>query len=77
MVDFKILTFNCQGIGQVNKRLDIFNYLKSKNCQIYCLQDIHSTSNTETLINSEWENKGISHQSVLTAVAALFYLIKT
>ena len=57
MADLKILTANCQGLGQVHKRLDLFNYLKSKNCQIYCLQDIHSTINTEALINSEWGNK--------------------
>ena len=57
MADLKILTANCQGLASVHKRLDLFNYLKSKNCQIYCLQDIHSTANTENIINSEWGNK--------------------
>ena len=60
MADFNILTVNCQGLGGTgHKRLDVFNYLKSKNCQIYCLQDIHSTPNTENIFNSDWGNKGL------------------
>ena len=33
MTDFKILTANCQGLRSVHKRLDVLNYLKSKNCK--------------------------------------------
>ena len=54
MTEFKILTVNCQGIGQVHKRRDMFNYLKSKNCQMYCLQDIHCTSKMENVFRTEW-----------------------
>ena len=55
MAEFKILTVNCQGLASVLKRRDVFNYLKSKKCQVYCLQDIHCTSNMENVYRSEWD----------------------
>ena len=38
---FKILTFNCNGLNDINKRRDIFCMLRDKNCNIYFLQETH------------------------------------
>ena len=57
MTDINILSFNCRGIASPEKRHAIFNYLKSKNCHIYCLQDVHFTPNIEKIIHAEWQHK--------------------
>ena len=54
MSEINILTVNVQGLFTAEKRSDIFNYLKTKNCQIYCLQDMHCINNLENAIRSEW-----------------------
>ena len=36
----KIASANCPGLGSVDKRNDVFNYLKNKKYNIICLQDI-------------------------------------
>lgn len=46
---FKVFTFNCQGLWDVNKRKAFFNILKSKNCNIYLLQDTHFTKKDENI----------------------------
>ena len=38
-MSIKILSANCQGIGSLEKRLDVLNYLKDRKCDIFCLQD--------------------------------------
>jgi hypothetical protein len=35
----QIVSYNCQGLNSVEKLRDVFDYLKSKNCNIYSLQD--------------------------------------
>lgn len=52
----KILSVNCQGLGSREKRLDVFSYLKDKNCNIYCLQDTHFTKQSEKFIRAQWGN---------------------
>jgi hypothetical protein len=37
----KILSVNCQGLGDIAKCKDVFNYLRSLDYNIYCLQDTH------------------------------------
>ena len=54
MTDIKILTYNCQGLGNSQKRIDVINILKSKNCDIYCIQDVHCTKATENFIRAQW-----------------------
>ena len=56
MTEIKILSANCQGLGNSEKRIDVFNYLKSKKCHIYCLQDTHSSKLTENFIRCQWNN---------------------
>ena len=73
-MELKILSVNVQGIGTIEKRLDLFNYLKTKNCDIYCLQDVHSTTSTENFIESQWGSHCLfsSHSSNSRGVAVLF-----
>ena len=54
MGSIKFLTVNCQGLGNIEKRKDVFHFLKSKNYNIYCLQDTHFTSEIESSIRSMW-----------------------
>ena len=74
-MECKILSFNCQGLASVEKRLDVFNYSKAKNYHIYCLQDIHCTPNTENFIQTQWGNNNClfsSGSSNKRGVAFLF-----
>ena len=70
----KILTVNCQGLGDYKKRRDVLNYLHKKNCNIYFLQDTHFTTDEEKIIISQWGYKGIfsSYESNSRGVAILF-----
>lgn len=74
-MEVKILTANCQGLGDNLKRQDVFNYLKSKNCDIYCLQDVHCTKHTENFIQTQWGNNNCIFSSATSnkrGVAVLF-----
>ena len=55
-MEAKILSVNCQGLRANEKRSDVFNYLKSKSCHIYCLQDTHFTKDVEKSIRAQWGN---------------------
>ena len=70
----KILSVNCQGLGSMEKRLDLFNYLKQKQCQIYCLQDTHTTKTSENFFRSQWNSECLfsSGSSNARGVAILF-----
>lgn len=50
----RILTVNCQGLGEINKKADIFKLLKSKNDHIYFLQDTHFLEKDENFIQTQW-----------------------
>ena len=54
MEGIKIISVNCQGLGDKNKRKDVFSYLRCKNYNIFCLQDTHFTPEIEIMIRSEW-----------------------
>lgn len=54
MNEIKILTVNCQGLGCQEKRKDVLKFLKSKRCDIYCLQDTHFVENIHNIITNEW-----------------------
>ena len=47
---------NCQGLGNFEKRKDVFNYIHGnfKNSNIICLQDTHFVPEKENLIRSQW-----------------------
>lgn len=50
----KFISANCRGLGDKNKRLDVFDYMKSKNYSIVCLQDIHIAPGMEDIVRTEW-----------------------
>ena len=52
--NLKIASLNVRGLADRKKRLDIFEWLKSKQCAIYCLQDIHINSVSEGLFRNDW-----------------------
>ena len=39
----KLISINCQGLQTVEKRKDVFNYLRATHFTVYLLQDIHFT----------------------------------
>ena len=72
--NLKVLSVNVRGLGESAKRRDVFNYLKSKKCQIYCLQDTHFTSENEKRIRCEWGGECIfnSYRGNSRGVSILF-----
>ena len=51
---FTCCSMNCRGLADVKKRKDVFNFLRSKKCSIYFIQDTHFTKKNEHRIRSEW-----------------------
>lgn len=70
----KMLTVNCQGLGDGNKRKDVFQTLRNKNYHIYFLQDTHFTEKEENMIKLQWGYKAFfsSFKSNSRGVAILF-----
>ena len=52
--DFKICTFNCNGLNDSQKRKDVFDFLRNLNCSIYFLQETHLKTQSENFIRSCW-----------------------
>ena len=48
-----ILSLNCHGLGNLQKRRDVFHYLKQKGHSVYCLQDTHFDKKIEKYVTSE------------------------
>lgn len=69
-----ITSVNVQGLGNYQKRRDVFQHLRQKNCSIYFLQDTHFESKVEKQIRAEWgfECCFASHTSQSRGVAILF-----
>ena len=75
MANLRIMSCNVQGLQTAEKRIDVFDYMKSKNYDIYCLQDTHFTNENETQIIDQWGNSNsiFSHfKSNARGVAILF-----
>ena len=54
MTELKIISVNCQGLGDFKKRKDIFQYYRKTKCNILCLQDTHFTAESEKDIRYQW-----------------------
>ena len=69
-----ISSLNCQGLGNMYKRRDVFHYLKQKSYSIFCLQDTHFDKKLENYIQSEWGYKCYfaSYRTNSRGVAILF-----
>ena len=67
----KILIVNCQGLGDINKRRDVFKILKAKKYNKYFLQDTHFVIKDENFIKTQWVSKAFfcSYESNSRGVA--------
>ena len=74
MSELKLLTVNCQGLRSKQKYFDVLDYLKNHNCDIYCLQDTHTTSDLENSMRSAWNGEIVfnSYKSNARGVAIMF-----
>ena len=73
----KILSANCQGLVLVEKRVDVLNYLKRKQCQIDCLQDTHTTKVSEIFLDLNGTVNAFSVQAHPNPEVWLFFSVKT
>ena len=48
------MTFNCNGLGNEEKRRQVFTWLKSCDVSVIFLQETHSTKASENTWISEW-----------------------
>ena len=55
--DVTILSMNCRGLADVEKRNDVLHYLKKEKYSIYCLQETHFSEEIHSLITSKWGYK--------------------
>ena len=51
---FRLISLNCRGLNNNFKRKQVFRFLRNKKAQIYCLQDVHFTSDQEQIIKQQW-----------------------
>ena len=62
-----IASYNCNGLANSTKRIEIFTWLSEKKLDIICLQEVHSTLEQEDCWKREWRgailfNHGTSNQ---------------
>ena len=73
-MDLKICSLNVRGLGDNQKRREIFNWLRSKALSIYFLQEVHCSENVTSIWSAEWGYKTLfsSFSSAKRGVAILF-----
>ena len=57
----KVLSVNCQGLRNKNKRSDLLSYLKDTGAGIICLQDTHLTEQDLQATKMIWNNDCYLH----------------
>ena len=57
----KVLSANCQGLQNLQKRTDVINYLKEMKAHIICLQDTHWTKSDTSKVKEIWGNTCYVH----------------
>ena len=57
----KVLSVNCQGLRNKNKRSDVLSYLKDTGAGIICLQDTHLTEQDLQATKMIWNNECYLH----------------
>lgn len=74
MDNISLLSINCQGLGNFQKRRDIMHFWKQKKYDILLLQDTHFEKKMEKYITAEWGYQAIfaSNNSLSRGVAILF-----
>ena len=65
---------NVRGLADKRKRIDVLQWLTKKNASIYCLTDIHISTDKHNALLQEWRNSGIinSHSSDSRGVCIRF-----
>ena len=68
------VSMNCQGLSNMDKRSDTFNFLRNKNDSVYFLQDTHFTTKEQNYIRTQWgfECYFSNYSSQSRGVAILF-----
>lgn len=74
MSSVRIISYNCQGLSNNGKRIDVFQHLKEIESDIYCLVDTHFTTREETFISLQWGSDCVfnSKTSNSRGIAILF-----
>ena len=54
-----LLTYNCRGLNDAEKRKKLYLWLNDQNCDIICLQETFCTVKNEKFIKSNWNGKSI------------------
>ena len=54
MSSVKICSLNCRGLRNLQKRRDVFNFLREKKASIYCLQDTHLLNSDDASVHTQW-----------------------
>ena len=52
--EITVASVNCQGLGDLKKRREVFHFLRQKRFSIYFLQDTHFSPKLEQYIRAEW-----------------------
>ena len=60
-----IMSMNCRGLGDVRKRRDVMQFVRSKRFSIVFLQDTHLTENSIPYFNTLWHGK--AHHSCFSS----------
>ena len=50
----KIFTYNCNGINDLRKRKDVFDFLRKQKGNVYFLQETHLPIETEKIVRAGW-----------------------
>ena len=57
----RVLSANCRGLREKNKRHDVLNYIKDLNADIICLQDTHWIESDLRALKSIWNHECLIH----------------
>ena len=73
-METKIATLNVRGLGNTKKRKEMFEWLKTKQYDIYMLQEVHYKKEFNTTWKSDWGNTCVfsGNKSNSEGVAILF-----
>ena len=52
--DLEIISFNVRGLSDFVKRKDVFDFLRNSKADIFCLQELHVTPESEKMFKSQW-----------------------
>lgn len=75
MTNVNVASYNVNGLQNMSKRREIFNYLRTNDSDLILLQETHSSQSDEVVWSNEWGNQIIfSHGSTAArGVAILFH----